>query len=349
MKRLIPIVTLGLLATGCAGTPSATPVAGYTPPPSTYVQAQPSSVVRDAQQRLAAAGFYTGAIDGLWGPDTQAAVERFQRSRGLQTTGDLNQVTVSALQTSPPVSAAAAPQPLTVMAPQQSAAVRDTQQRLSELGFYDGAVDGVWGPETRAAVERFQRNRGLAVTGDLNPRTTSALRASAPPAPAAPASSAAAQATDPTSVRTVQNRLRQLGFFNAPADGVWGPSTQVALESFQRARGLDMSGQLTPSTLAAMGFEPGSFPPRGTAIAAEQLDPAVLQSTQRELRRLGFYRGAADGVWGARSQEALARFQQSRGLQASGEFNLATLFALGFDPNNLAASVPPRFSASVPR
>jgi peptidoglycan hydrolase-like protein with peptidoglycan-binding domain len=75
-----------------------------------------------------------------------------------------------------------------------------------------------------------------------------------------------------------------------------------------------------------------------------------MQSTQRELHRLGLYRGPADGSWGPRSRAALVRFQQSRGLQASGEFNPATLSALGFDPNNLAASTaPPRYSASAPR
>ena len=75
-----------------------------------------------------------------------------------------------------------------------------------------------------------------------------------------------------------------------------------------------------------------------------------LDSARTRLRRLGFYRGAADGVWGPRSQEALTRFQQSRGLQASGEFNPATLSALGLDPNNLAASAgAPRYSASLPR
>ncbi len=273
MKRLIPIVSLGLLATGCA---SSTPVAtsSYNPP-STYVQAQPSATVRDAQQRLSALGYYAGPIDGLWGPDTQAAVERFQRDRGLQVTGDLNQVTASALQGPPQSSFNAAPQP--------SAALRDTQQRLRAF---------------------------LAVTGDLNAVTASALRSAPPLASRGAISPAEAQATDPTSVRTVQNRLRQLGYFNAPADGVWGPSTQVALENFQRAQGLDMSGQLTPSTVAALGFEPGSFPPRSTATAAAQLDPAVVQSAQRELRRLGFYRGPADGVWGPRSQEAGVRSQQ---------------------------------------
>lgn len=341
MKPVILIVPLGLLAAGCTGTPSATPVAGPSyaqAQPSTYAQPQPSATVRDAQQRLSTLGFYAGAIDGIWGPDTQAAVERFQRSRGLQVTGDLDQVTASALQAEPP---------------QASAALRNAQQRLSALGFYNGAADGVWGPDTRTAIERFQRSRGLPMTGDLNSATASALRSASQPAPVAsraPTPPEAVQATDPTAVRTMQNRLRQLGFFTDPADGVWGPSTQVALENFQRARGLDVSGQLTPPTLAAMGFEPGTFPPRSTASAGQPLDPAVMRSTQRELRRLGFYRGAVDGIWGPRSQAALVRFQQSRGLQASGEFNPATLSALGFDPNNLAAGArPPRYSASAPR
>src|SRR5882724_4204391 len=128
MKSLILVAILGLLAAGCAGTRSAAPVAG----PSAYTQPQPSAAVRDAQQRLSALGFYAGAVDGIWGPDTRAAVERFQLSRGLPVTGDLDQVTASALQAAPQV------------APQPSAAVRDTQQRLSALGFYDGAVDGIW-------------------------------------------------------------------------------------------------------------------------------------------------------------------------------------------------------------
>src|SRR4051812_34045096 len=107
MKPIISILTAGLLADGCtapAAAPSATgsPAAG----PS-YVQPQPSAAVRDAQQRLTALGFYTGTIDGFWGPETQAAVERFQRSRGLQVTGDVDQATATALQAAPPQPSAA--------------------------------------------------------------------------------------------------------------------------------------------------------------------------------------------------------------------------------------------------
>jgi peptidoglycan hydrolase-like protein with peptidoglycan-binding domain len=63
----------------------------------------------------------------------------------------------------------------------------------------------------------------------------------------------------------------------------------------------------------------------------------VIRNVQQRLRALGFYRGGVDGLWGAGTQAALERFQQGRGLQATGQVNPATVQALGLDPNNPAA------------
>jgi peptidoglycan hydrolase-like protein with peptidoglycan-binding domain len=59
--------------------------------------------------------------------------------------------------------------------PLSAQAVRDVQARLKALGYYGGAVDGAWGPGTRAALERFQRDRRLAVTGQLDQATVTAM------------------------------------------------------------------------------------------------------------------------------------------------------------------------------
>lgn len=229
---------------------------------------------------------------------------------------------------STPRAAAVAPQP------QPSAEVRDAQQRLRALGYYDRSVDGLWGPDTQAAVERFQRSRNLPMTARLDGATMSALRT---------AQSEPITITDQTDVRTVQNRLRQLNFYKGPADGVWGSGTQIALENFQRARGLQV-GHVTGPTLVAMGLDPAAFPARPdtrgsvASMTGSTLEPNVVRGIQQRLRQTGFYRGPVDGVWGAGSQAALERFQKSRGLEANGQLNPTTISSLGLDPNNLSAS-----------
>ena len=98
--------------------------------------------------------------------------------------------------------------------PQTDPVLRDAQSQLRTLGFYGGPVDGIWGPETATAVERFQRDQKFVVTSRLDGATMAALHA--------------ATLTDPlavsgaTNIRAVQNRLTQLGFYEGPADGVWG-------------------------------------------------------------------------------------------------------------------------------
>ncbi len=80
---------------------------------------------------------------------------------------------------SPVVVAASAPgQPIVVGAsdPLMARRILAAQRALDRLGF-QVASDGVLGPGTRAAIQRFERERDLPVTGDLAPRTLRALAA----------------------------------------------------------------------------------------------------------------------------------------------------------------------------
>jgi peptidoglycan hydrolase-like protein with peptidoglycan-binding domain len=53
--------------------------------------------------------------------------------------------------------------------------VRQVQQNLSQAGTYKGRADGVWGPQTEAAVRDYQQQHNLNATGQLDQPTLSAM------------------------------------------------------------------------------------------------------------------------------------------------------------------------------
>ncbi|NMJ44251.1 peptidoglycan-binding protein [Roseomonas sp. JC162] len=159
---------------------------------------------------------------------------------------------------------AQAPAPLAFVQPLTPSATSAVQERLREAGVYMGAADGVWGPESQAALDRFQQARGMPVTGSINIATAQALGVGMPrlmpPVGAEPAAApAVAVPLSPRAVRNVQTRLRALGFYQMPADGIWGAGTQAALERFQRGRGIEATGQINPVTAQALGLNPNNL------------------------------------------------------------------------------------------
>jgi Putative peptidoglycan binding domain len=58
---------------------------------------------------------------------------------------------------------------------------------------------------------------------------------------------------DPT-VTAVQRQLSQDGFYSGPIDGIYGPATRDAVAKYQIAKGLDVTGSLSPDTLQSFGL-----------------------------------------------------------------------------------------------
>ena len=52
---------------------------------------------------------------------------------------------------------------------------KQIQQRLKELGYYSGSIDGIIGSQSLKAIKNFQRDYGLTVDGIVGPKTLSAL------------------------------------------------------------------------------------------------------------------------------------------------------------------------------
>jgi peptidoglycan hydrolase-like protein with peptidoglycan-binding domain len=157
----------------------ATPAVAQTPAQLAYVQPVPPAAVQSVQEHLRSAGSYNGAADGVWGPDSEAALQRFQVGHQLQVTGQLNLATATALGIDPDAllgtQQAAIQQPVPAPETLRHSSVRAIQGRLQDLGFYQGGIDGVWGQSTQNAIEQFQQNRGLQPNGQLNSPTLAAM------------------------------------------------------------------------------------------------------------------------------------------------------------------------------
>ena len=121
------------------------------------------------QQDLTDTGHYAGAIDGVYGPATVAAVEDVQKSNGLPVTGTVDKATAAALQAELLALGGAAAQ-------ESLATTAAIQQTLKLAGFWDGPVDGVWTPELTDAVKAFQTELGVEPTGTIDAATITAFQ-----------------------------------------------------------------------------------------------------------------------------------------------------------------------------
>ena len=59
--------------------------------------------------------------------------------------------------------------------PYSVSTVSAVQSDLAKQGYYRGVIDGIYGPQTRVAITRYQSKHGLQVTGSLTPATLESL------------------------------------------------------------------------------------------------------------------------------------------------------------------------------
>jgi peptidoglycan hydrolase-like protein with peptidoglycan-binding domain len=262
------------------------------------------NVVRQAQERLNRAGFDVGPVDGVKGPQTRQGLERFQQANGLAVTGELD------------------------------------QQTLAALGLDWAAGTGAIGA-TRAGggggtvQPSAQPERGPAGGPTTVPDTGEASPTPAPRhdgvsfAPAAGGVTLVRASFDSESVPTRApdvGEARAPGMSSAPSESreaTGGTSGQAATGAAQPTSPMNV-----PETgeARAPGMEPA---PTERTAATKNRD--TIREAQRQLNAEGFKAGPVDGIKGPRTREALKRFQEARGLTASGELDAQTMSALGID------------------
>jgi peptidoglycan hydrolase-like protein with peptidoglycan-binding domain len=160
------------------------PVAADAAQPDAAVPARPrADVVADIQRELARRAFYDGGVDGVYGAKTDAAIRDFEQAAGRKASIDPNEALLQAIKSSTlkarPVSVPHGPprnDPIAeLIAPSRQ--VLAVQRALSEFGYGQIKPTGLFDQDTKLAIERFERERRLPVTGDISERVARELTA----------------------------------------------------------------------------------------------------------------------------------------------------------------------------
>jgi peptidoglycan hydrolase-like protein with peptidoglycan-binding domain len=149
-------------------TPAFIPAPIAAPAPMARSQAQ---IIGDIQRELARKGFYDGATDGIWGAKTDTAVRDFAQAAGLKINAEAGEPLLHAITSSAGVaqknSAPVRNDPIAqLIAPSKQ--VQAVQRALSDFGYGQLKPTGVIDPATVTAIEKFERDRRLPVTGQIS-------------------------------------------------------------------------------------------------------------------------------------------------------------------------------------
>lgn len=316
-------------------------------------QGDRSPQVRNIQVRLQQLGYFNARPTGYFGPITRASVLRFQRDSGLQADGVVGPQTQTVLQDNQSTSLARQ----ILRRGDRGDAVRLLQERLGIVDIFHGAADGTFDAETELALKQFQQSRGLTVDGVAGAKTQAALPAIGGPYPDSPAIAQNSEVTylgegnQGPRVRSLQQRLRALGYYKGKVTGVFDGNTKEAVMRFQQAQGLRVDGVVGPRTFALLGSaSPASRPSQSSqsppaptvTYLGEGSQGTGVRSLQQRLRTLGHYRGEITGTFDAATRRAVLSFQNAQGLRADGVVGPKTFAALGSVARAGRSSPPPQ-------
>lgn len=153
--------------------------------------------------------------------------------------------------------------------------IKEVQETLRQLNFYNGEVDGLLGPNTRTAIETYQSKMGIAVTGSVDDVLLDQLGTGSVKPAVLPSPAPREKAVQPTAVATtgqaanetapkqasltrdervarVQAGLKEFGNEWIEIDGLMGARTAAAIKEFQSLFGLEVTGDADQAVYAKM-------------------------------------------------------------------------------------------------
>ena len=391
-KRWIAALSAALMVCVCASASA-----------QNYSLGDEADEVATIQTALKQLKLYSAGITGHYGEKTEAAVKKFQKKYAFEDNGIVDEDTRAALyeaagitytasdsSSSSSSSAASSSSSSSVSGSAilrygtRSDEVIKLQQNLTKLGLYTGTISGHYGSITEAAVMNFQRKNGLSADGIAGAKTLAKIEekvngsssSSSSGSSSSSSSSSSNAAADSSNgllkygvqsdaVRTLQQNLKTLGYYDGSVTGNFGRLTKEAVYNFQKANGLSadgvagaktlssISGKLSGNSSSSGSSSSGSSSNNNNASSSgsgssnNNSDSSTLLNTsvmlqqgssssevlklQNMLASLGFYTGNKTGNFGALTADAVMAYQKSKGLTADGIAGKKTLAAINAD------------------
>jgi peptidoglycan hydrolase-like protein with peptidoglycan-binding domain len=228
--------------------------------------------------------------------------------------------------------------------------VRALQQRMKDLGYYSGSVDGDFGAGTQAAVIAFQTANGLTADGVAGKSTLNALYGGSsggggsgtnPDSYGTSASTngystiASGSGSSTANITALQSALSSTGYYSGTLDGDFGSVTIDAVKNYQSAKGLRVTGMAGPTTqrlLYGGTAESGSYSKLQSGSSG-----TAVKNLQYTLYELKYYDGNITGTYDDATLNAVMLFQEVNGLTAdgvAGEQTQRRLYSSNAVPNN---------------
>ena len=153
--------------------------------------------------------------------------------------------------------------------------VSDIQRALAARGFYQGAVDGLWGAKSDTAVREFEQAAHVKLDPApseslLRAITASHIKAAPPQTPSAAAAPDPAPASEPVHtdaiakligpsprILEIQHALADFGYGQIKPTGVLDADTRAAIEAFERDRHLPVDGRISSHFVQALATMTG--------------------------------------------------------------------------------------------
>lgn len=328
------------------------------------------SQVLQMQQALISLGYSTGGADGKYGSATEKAVRQFQQQHGLKADGLAGNATLTLLYqkasgsttpstpSAPPAAGGTSTSGkgyfggnyATLKFGSRGSRVTLLQQALKDLSFLSGKADGKFGTATQLAVTAFQQANGLNADGLAGSRTLKKIEAllegdtggtvTNPPASEPTPNPSAGASGIPSrtlrrgyqgeDVKSVQSRLKALGYYTGTVDGKYGTGSMAAVKAFQARHSLTADGLAGSNTYrilfsdqaqsAASSSTPTTAPAYSKPTRTLRLNDTGedVKYLQSRLKELGYYTSLLDGSFGSGTKTAVMAFQKQHGLEDDG-------------------------------